>query len=43
MKVKLDENLSCHLKSPLGESGHDVTTAADENLLGKADTEVSTR
>lgn len=41
MKVKLDENLSRHLKTPLGDSGHDVTTAAEENLLGKADTDVA--
>jgi len=33
MKLKLDENLSRHLKPVLTEFGHDVLTAADENLL----------
>jgi hypothetical protein len=33
MKLKLDENLSRHLKPVLIELGHDVLTAADENLL----------
>lgn len=37
MKLKLDENLSIHLKPPVAALGHDVTTAADEDLLGKAD------
>ena len=43
MKLKLDENLSRHLKPVLTELGHDVLTAADENLLSRPDTEVATR
>ncbi len=41
MKLKLDENLSRHLKPILIELGHDVLTAADENLLSRPDTEVA--
>jgi predicted nuclease of predicted toxin-antitoxin system len=41
MKLKLDENLSRHLKESLSALRHDVVTAADERLLGKPDTEVS--
>jgi predicted nuclease of predicted toxin-antitoxin system len=41
MKLKLDENLSRHLKPPLIELGHDVLTAADENLLSRPDTEIA--
>ena len=37
MKLKLDENLSRHLKAPLSSLGHDVSTAADEGLLGQPD------
>jgi predicted nuclease of predicted toxin-antitoxin system len=37
LKLKLDENLSRHLKEPLQEMGHDVTTAADEGLLSVPD------
>ena len=40
MKIKLDENLSRHLKDPLSEQGHDVSTALEEGLLGKVDIEV---
>ena len=40
MKIKLDENLSRHLKSRLLELGHEVSTALEESLLGKVDTEV---
>jgi hypothetical protein len=36
MKLKLDENLSRHLKPVLIGLGHDVLTAADENLLSPA-------
>ena len=43
MKLKLDENLSRHLKPVLTELGHDVLTAADEDLLSRPDTEVATR
>ncbi len=41
MKIKLDENLSRHLKPVLADLGHDVLTAADENLLSRPDTEVA--
>ncbi|OPX98172.1 MAG: hypothetical protein A4E58_00989 [Syntrophorhabdus sp. PtaB.Bin006] len=41
MKLKLDENLSRHLKPILSGLGHDVLTAADENLLSRPDTEVA--
>ena len=41
MKLKLDENLSRNLKPILMNLGHDVVTAADENLLSKPDTEVA--
>lgn len=41
MKLKLDENLSRHLKPVLLELGHDVLTAADENLLSHPDTEIA--
>jgi predicted nuclease of predicted toxin-antitoxin system len=41
MNLKLDENLSRHLKPALIELGHDVLTAADENLLSRPDTEIA--
>ena len=41
MKLKLDENLSRHLKPVLTHLGHDVLTAADEDLLSRPDTEVA--
>ena len=37
MRLKLDENLSRHLKQPLAQAGHDASTAQDEGLLGKPD------
>ena len=40
MKIKLDENLSRHLKGQLAQLGHDVSTALEEGLLGKLDTDV---
>jgi len=40
MKIKLDENISRHLKLPFQRAGYDVLTAADEGLLGKSDVEV---
>ena len=40
MKTKLDENLSRHLKEPLAQLDHDVTTALEEGLLGKLDMEI---
>ena len=40
MKIKLDENISRHLKPHLQQAGYDVFTAADEGLLGKSDVEV---
>jgi len=41
MKLKLEENLSRHLKPILIGLGHDVLTAADENLLSRPDVEVA--
>jgi len=41
VKLKLDENLSRHLKPVLISFGHDVSTVADENLLSKPDTEIA--
>ena len=41
MKLKLDENLSRHLKPVLTALGHDVLTAADEGLLSRPDTEIA--
>lgn len=41
MKIKLDENLSRHLKPTLNAFSHEVSTAADEGLLGKPDTLVA--
>jgi predicted nuclease of predicted toxin-antitoxin system len=43
MKLKLDENLSRHLKPMLTALGHDVLTAADEDLLSRPDVEVAAR
>jgi predicted nuclease of predicted toxin-antitoxin system len=40
MKIKLDENISRHLKSILNKKGHKAITAEDEGLLGKGDVEV---
>jgi hypothetical protein len=40
VKIKLDENLSRHLKGPLTQLGHDVSTALEEGLLGKIDIEL---
>jgi len=39
-RIKLDENLSRHMKPELEQQGCDVETAAEEGLLGKTDTEV---
>lgn len=41
MKLKLDENLSRHLKETLSSLRHDVSTAADENLLSQPDTTIA--
>ena len=40
MRLKLDENLSRHLKQVLASLRHDVTTAGEENLLSQPDTVV---
>lgn len=40
MRIKLDENLSRHLKAPLVEAGHDAVPAAEQDLLGKSDAEL---
>jgi predicted nuclease of predicted toxin-antitoxin system len=41
MRLKLDENLSRHLKPLLIARGHDTLTAADEHLLSRPDTEIA--
>jgi predicted nuclease of predicted toxin-antitoxin system len=41
MRLKLDENLSHHLKPVLAGLGHEVLTAADEDLLSRPDTEIA--
>jgi predicted nuclease of predicted toxin-antitoxin system len=41
MKLKLDENLSRHLKSFLVSAGHNVQTCEDEGLLSQPDTLVA--
>jgi predicted nuclease of predicted toxin-antitoxin system len=41
MKLKLDENLSRHLKGILEKYKYDVSTAAEEGLLSKPDTLVA--
>ena len=41
MKLKLDENLSCHLKQSLSALQHDVMTAAEEGLLSQPDTAIA--
>ena len=41
MKLKLDENLSRHLKQILSALNNDVTTAAEQGLLSKLDTTVA--
>ena len=40
MNIKLDENLSRHLKERLLPLGHNASTAFEEGLLGKVDVEV---
>jgi predicted nuclease of predicted toxin-antitoxin system len=42
VKIKLDENLSRHLKGQLAQLGHDVSTALEEGLLGRLDIDVGT-
>ena len=37
MKIKLDESPPSSLQFPLSQLGHDVSTAADENLLASCD------
>jgi len=41
MKLKLDENLSRHLKPILNNLGHNTLTVADEDLLSRPDTEIA--
>jgi len=41
MRIKLDENLSRHLKPALELLGHEVATCAEEDLLSKPDYEVA--
>ena len=40
MKIKLDQNLSQHLRGVLAEFNHDVDSVFDEGLSGAADTEI---
>lgn len=40
MKIKLDHNLSRHLRAMLASLGHDVDTAFDEGLARSTDQEV---
>ena len=37
VRLKLDENLSRHLKTLLDQRQHDVLTAGDEGLLSQPD------
>jgi len=41
MRIKLDENLSRHLKPRLTAFHHDVATVADEELLGEPDVRIA--
>jgi hypothetical protein len=41
VNIKLDENLSRHLKDQFLPLGHNVSTAFEEGLLGKVDVDVS--
>ena len=40
IKIKLDENISRHLKPLLKQEGHEAITAGEEGLLGKRDVEI---
>ena len=40
MRIKIDENISRHLKVLFIQEGHEATTAAEEGLLGRSDVEV---
>lgn len=40
VKLKLDENLSRHLKAILRRLGHDAETVAEEGLLSKPAVEI---
>lgn len=41
MLLKLDENLSIHLKPLVCALGHDAKTAAEENLLSQPDSVIA--
>lgn len=41
MKIKLDENLSRHLKSRFNNLSHEISTVDDEGLLSKPDSFVA--
>lgn len=41
MRVKLDENLSRHLKTNLQHLGHEVETVGEEGLLSRPDVDVA--
>jgi hypothetical protein len=40
-KLKLDENLSVHLKPILSRMGYNIRTAGEEELLGRPDIEIA--
>jgi len=41
IKLKLDENLSVHLKGILSSMGYNARTAGEEELLGRPDIEIA--
>ena len=41
LRLKLDENLSRHLREPIANLGHDVDTVLDEKLGGAPDSDVA--
>jgi predicted nuclease of predicted toxin-antitoxin system len=41
LRLKLDENLSRHLKLAIESLGHEPRTAAEQGLLGKSDIDVA--
>ena len=40
MRIKLDENISRHLKPLLSSESHEIVTVEEEGLLGKSDLEI---
>jgi predicted nuclease of predicted toxin-antitoxin system len=41
LRIKLDENISRHLKSSIETFGHNVQTVEEENLLSEPDTKIA--